>query len=379
MASFLDRIGRAISPSSYRPPALEPPDTGPPANTVHGHEDPRMPGASSGPLAQPGPDASHWDQVKAQLAPKSEDEQALEAAHARMQGMFTIVDQRDGESAPNAITQAEYEKYVQMHADISRGKGDIQIDTGLIAGQENKDKYKDALLGDLARIMQTEGGREMLSQLHDNVLRNENGEAIDPETGAVVTDPAQMTHRKTSIGPSFAKRRDDDGKVLGYDEDVNRSYQPKANGDASAGRLVPDASEADAGFDLAGASNPKVGSDARVGYSPDTFAGGIRADVALFHELRHAHDATTGTMAQGMVPKYSQPKGADSIIDEGEVMLREHQAVGLGRYHGTGMTENAYRKERAAIGAGQLGAVEGDVNMPQRTSYQRPEGKPSSW
>jgi hypothetical protein len=79
-------------------------------------------------------------------------------------------------------------------------------------------------------------------------------------------------------------------------------------------------------------------------------------------------DATPVVAADGVpLDVHSQATDATDPLNR-----FEHQAVGLGVHAGESVNESNYRAERALIGAdGAPSAVQpGDVNMPQRTSYQ---------
>lgn len=59
------------------------------------------------------------------------------------------------------------------------------------------------------------------------------------------------------------------------------------------------------------------------------------ADVGLFHALRHAADASEGTVRPG-----------ETMIDGRVVRTQQARAVGVGPFAGEPETENAYRSER---------------------------------
>lgn len=91
------------------------------------------------------------------------------------------------------------------------------------------------------------------------------------------------------------------------------------------------------------------GADAVVGYNPSFRSGDATPSVILFHELSHAYNITTGTMANGYIDENGK-----------QVKASEHQAVGLNmdsidpiaHPDGTisasnpdGISENAFRTE----------------------------------
>lgn len=265
----------------------------------------------------------------ATIAERKRDLESRMAAHKSLEGQFKLVDAHKPGDAPNALTREEYEKVIRQYSDINLGKGDLTIDTAGMNPADGK-TFKDGAMGDVASMLQTPDGRQMLERLQNNVLKDASGKPLDPATGAPIAAGQAETHRKTTIGQSATPM----GATAMW-----------ANG--------------------ADAANPLKGTDSAVKYVPGANVNTTRSDVVLFHELRHALDETTGNINHAMVPGTS-PVAADA----GKYRQYEHQAVGLGSYAGTAMTENSYRAQRAAIGgAAGPGVHAGDVGMQQRASY----------
>jgi hypothetical protein len=284
----------------------------------------------------------------------------LALADAALAGRFKIVEKPGPNDPPNAITKEKYAEMCGQYADISSGKSDIKLNTaGMTADQEAE--FRKNAMNDIANIMQTEGGREMLGALNDNVVRDKDGKPIPGPDG-------KPQHRTTNIGDS---------------------KNPE----------VPTAKA----HDNVAAQDPKSnGSGTDIEYRPGHFADAGRSDVMLFHELRHAYDNSRGLQASGKIDA-AEAQGPDAGQS---VNLSEYQAVGLGRYDAKSPvkerpatrwdngpvplpnktpddpTENSYRAERARIaelaGKEQKGVVEGDAGMAQRTSYDgwKDPGKP---
>jgi hypothetical protein len=101
----------------------------------------------------------------------------------------------------------------------------------------------------------------------------------------------------------------------------------------------------------------------------------IRSDVALLHELVHAHHGTHGNIQKdGISPSEAGP---GDLAPEGAmpVPLEEYATLGLGRFAHSrdprfAINENAYRAERRAL-AGTAAARRGDDawSMERRTNY----------
>lgn len=301
-----------------------------------------------------------------ELEDKKQDLQARIDANNALKDKFKIVDGEPGKDAgPNVMTREQYEKVVKQYSDISQGKGDIKIDTAGMSEEEAK-KFKEGTMADIGSILQTKEGRDMLGKLQDN-------------TGSELDSNGKPVHKSTTIGQSYKPE---------WVPDPNRPGEFKVNEDAkgntvyatdpNTGKKIPSPDDclnepADPSADPERAikddkGKAGLGMDARAMYTPGQDAMGTRSDVALFHELKHAHDMTTGQMDYSDVDASSGvPKDA-----AGGVRSTEHQAVGLGNYKDRATnpwTENAYREARNKIGEGDTGVREGDKGMEQRQSY----------
>lgn len=239
---------------------------------------------------------------------------------------FSVVpDDFVGPRLPNQVTQEEYDKIVKNYSDIRLGRTDIDFNTDGLS-EEDAAKYKSGAMNDLASIMQTSHGRDLIDKLAHN----------------------EKDH-KTTLSPLFKKNA-----AGNYDASLGLD---NTNGFASS----EDASKANLKAD--GTANE--GTNSRVRYNPGQSIspdGAIdawlpfRSDVLLYHELVHSLDQTSGTLANGTDPATGEK-------------LREQRASGLGIYSGETISENAYRRDRRLIAAGGTGARTGDDTMPDRTSY----------
>lgn len=288
----------------------------------------------------------------------------LGEADLALAGRFEIVDEEMRYHAPNQITQEEYDGLVRMYADIAHGDSDLLLPEA-IAPRENelevttqmrleRDDLRARMLNDIASILQTDNGRALIGQLHDNYLKDEDGRALDPETGLPLAEGIAPAHHTTRLFESLVA--DDSAAYIDIPGHVG---DPRKDPVLSA--------QIDEGLEQGEMFNTLVG------WKPGQDFQGIRSDVALFHELRHAYDYTTGNLDPGLVV----PGEGPPIDVANAVEVAESQAVGLGQTHGAGMnggpaplSENAYRAERAAIGAALgVGIREGDIGMPQRPTY----------
>jgi len=262
-----------------------------------GHEPSHHPG--SGPLL--GGHGNLLDDAPAGSA-------ARKRAHDPLANKFEVVSDKKyqhdlGHRDPNEVTHKEFHKLRHLFNDIRDGDGDLKV------GMQGH--AKNAAMNDIARIMQTRGGRQLIEGLDhaDHTTKLEAG-------GVPQTVASRPQHESDHVGTS-------------------------ATVDYTPGKLL----------DIPGAK--------------DRWAHDVRSDVVLFHELVHAKHDTDGTIAQGTL-------GRKDAVDPNDVGIpdAEYQAVGLGAFHKGLLNENAYRRARRKIGENSdEGVVHGDKHMPIRTRY----------
>lgn len=252
-------------------------------------------------------------------------------AQRELAGKFQVVGpDYHGPRNSNTVSQEEYQRIAHTYSDVRMGRGDLTLNTAGLS-PEAAAKFRAGAMDDIGTMMQTATGRAEINALSHNPLRDGTGK---PRLDAA----GHETHHKTTLS---------DG-----------SADP-----TNAGAMWANAADS---------ANPLKGTDSNITYIPGHSINSTRSDVILAHEMRHSMDETQGNIDMAKVG------AADSVVaDRGKYAEFEHQAVGLGRYSGESINENAYRRERAAMGAaGATGLVgpradggAGDVGMVQRTSY----------
>src|SRR5262249_21894243 len=299
-------------------------------------------------------------------------------ANDALKDKFKIVDEKKPGDPPNTLTRAEYEKVIKQYSDIGQGKGDLTINTAGMGDDEAK-KFKEGAMGDIAKMLQTQEGREMLTKLGNNVATDASGNVIKDASGNPV-------HRTTQIGQAYEKQADASGNPI---LDASGWRQNKLDASGNPIKMTDNAYPDYTNYNTAGATamrdasgNRGAGQNSDVGYNPGMSLPGSSApsDVILFHELRHAADMTTGNMDNRMVDASS---GVPQ--DVGAIRNFEHQAVGIGNSAGVGSaqavdpratvpwSENQYRASRAALAqAGAPGSVPSEATLPQRPYYNGP-------
>lgn len=236
-----------------------------------------------------------------------------EWARESLRNHFSLVEPGAERTAGNQVTAEEYAEITETFADIYRGRSDIQIDDSLPA--ERRDAFKMGVMNDLARVMQTPSGRELVDSLHRA-----------PSRGFLKGD------RKTTITQHGGGNGDPSNALGGGDP-----------GDRGTVAYVPG-----------------------VNHGPDE---NLRSDVVLYHEMVHAHHAVYDTWDHDPT---SVDNGATRIDAHNGVGEHEHQAVGLGEHAQARFSENRYRQERRAIGAsnhGEVHGAQGDDNLAYRDTY----------
>jgi hypothetical protein len=234
-----------------------------------------------------------------------------------------------GPTAGNWVTQDELAKVEQVYDAIQNNRGDLRLQLG-------DGKLRAAALEDVARLLETGSGRDLVYKLSNNVSKEKDRSG-------------NLVHRTTYVGESETEG----GEVVGVDEDLDARPFNGSGADAQA-NYHPGSSRAAP----AGSQDP---------------AWPMRSDVTLYHELTHAYHKTLGSTATGTISSSEAATDGDA---QRRTKRYEYQAVGLGDFaQGPQLTptENSYRRERAIIGAENpdgTGVVAGDRDMSRRYSYK---------
>lgn len=262
-------------------------------------------------------------------------------AQRELAANFQIIDPKKKKKgqAGNQVTQAEFEQIARNYSDIRMGRTNFNFNpTGT---PEEQAQYRRDMMGQMGRIMQTRSGRELL----DGLAHNKGGHQVNLGRWSDPTDPENAS--ANPVNEANASRR-------GVGTSVDVSINPERD-------------------------------NYHIGRNTDAW-NATRGDVVLFHELTHALHQVRGTEDQsGKVTRREDRRDANQNIERWE-----HQAVGLGRHRRDRTpNENAYRRERAQIGASGTGAITpsptinlpffgpiplgeqslNDRNMPQRRHY----------
>lgn len=259
-----------------------------------------------------------------------------QAAQRELRSRFDIVpDNFVGPRLPNQLSEAEYRQQARTFSDIRMGRSDIKFD-----GSTNQ-AYRDGAMGDMANLMQTPAGRQMLGQLANNTAGEKDAKGNPVHHTTTLRPYLKNGVPDTSNSDEFPV--DSAGKgTMGTPGEVNTT---NGTGSNTVVRYNP-------GVNVAppGATDP---------WWP------ARSDVILMHEMTHAYHDARGTTNNTPVQVGDGPGAAGS-----QPMRYEHQAAGLGLYNNAPVSENAYRAQRALIGAaGGQGVQPGDVGMPHRDVY----------
>jgi Effector protein len=259
------------------------------------------------------------------------------AAEGELAGRFEIVDgKKKGPRLPNQVTSAEFHQLANTYSDVRRGRGDLTLDP---ASSKNPAQFRADMMDDVADMLQTKSGRELVEGLSNNT------HGVDANGNPV--------HHHTTLSPDLdpgGNPNEGNAHELGADQRIGVTTRKP---DHSPGT----------GTDTTVSANPNQDVVIRDG---DREIARGRSDVVEFHEMVHAYTDTQGISATGFVAETDGP-GAD--VDAKSDMSRvEHQAAGLGLYANDRLTENAYRAERHELGASGRG-IAGDLLMPHRENY----------
>jgi Domain of unknown function (DUF4157)/Effector protein len=275
-------------------------------------------------------------------------------------------------AAGNVVSQEEYQRIARTYSDIRLGRGDLTIDSSSISSDSaatsygmTEEQYRASAMNDIASLMQTRSGRAEVTQLSNNPLVDDSGNA-----------------RHSFMGFELPQMSGDLDGVIG-DDPAHRhtTMQPLLNADGTADNTngyASAASSADGNRNADGSRG--AGSDSTMTYNPGATIAPAdrdpsqdpwlpwRSDVLLAHEFRHSLDQTQGTFDSSIV----QASDGVAFDADGHLKRGEHAASGLGIYADpttNPISENRYRAERRDIAAGGVGVRDGDVGMADRTTY----------
>lgn len=257
---------------------------------------------------------------------------------------FTVVDDdHEGPRLPNQLTQEEYQQVARDFSNIRMGRSDIEIDASTAAKPE---EYTEGVMNDIADIMQSESGRDLIRRLGDN--EDDHKTTLQPFLKADGTPDHTNAFESADSSPGNGSPFADGRPGQGTDTSV--SFNPQHD-------IVPDANNR------------------------------FRSDVVLYHELTHALHDVEGTTDMNQVQANDdvlREMGQGDFFGAFDAMLNpsvgvttdapqglsrfEHQAAGLGLYADNDVSENQYRAERNQIALSGQGRA-GDLLMPHRETY----------
>ena len=258
-----------------------------------------------------------------------------EAQHELAARFNVVAAGTPGAGNENTVTQEQFQQIAREYSDIRMDRSDVHVNT---AGRDDDaaKAFKQGTMNDIASMMQTNSGRALLDDL--NNAKNKDG-----------------TERQTYIS------------AISDDDFTNKGGRGGGRFGGAAGAFDSD----------------KDHKEGYVYYRPGQVAlpgnADARSDVALMHELTHADASVHDRFASGAV---TAADGATPADVAGGVSRSEYQAAGMGTFASTPFNENAYRRDRAAIGASGSGARDdqgkSDTAMPQRSTYLDPTGGTSA-
>lgn len=209
----------------------------------------------------------------------------------RRLGSLFDVGKHGEEKLPNQVSEPEFSDLANLYSDIREDKTSLRL-ARPDSGTDPWGNFEGAAMGDLAKILQTPSGRQLVGTL-----------ATGEKTTSIHYEPNPEKARKRG------KREKDDW--FGIDpHDAEVHYSP--------------------------------GEDVEPGESPE-FVGS--SDTILFHELTHALHGTTATSPFGKLT--SKDLGEDHR-DIG-IKKEEYATVGLGKWANDPITENRYRAQQRLL------------------------------
>jgi len=263
--------------------------------------------------------------IKAEkFVPSVLEEHERQKEKANFKGQFNIVSDPSQKKNPNDLTEAEFEEASKTYFSIKDGTGALKIDTSDITPEDKdnpnaeKDEFKNFIMGDIAKMMQTEQGRQLLAEMSDKD-KNKHTTSIkwDYNSAHAAGTQGPTADEYNGVGVDakvvLGGKRDGDHDDRYAPGELN--YPDWMRKDKKTGEMVND---------------------------PMT----ISTDTRLFHELVHAHHLNKGTTAKYAVGGHKHPNDA-AHPDDQNICRHEHQASGVGSAgENEQFSENKYRAEQ---------------------------------
>ena len=221
------------------------------------------------------------------------------SASAELRDRFDVVpDDFVGPRLPNQVTASEYDQIVNTYSDIRTGHSNVRFDNSQLSG-DAATNFQGNVMSDLASMMQTPSGREMI-----------NG----------------MAYGKNADGSAHAMT------IRGITNPGGAQAIPGVEANTSNGTGTNTTIEYAPGQSIVNPGKTGV-------------YGSVRSDMTLYHEMVHAHHMRNGD-------EDTRTLTAATATDRRDRGLRawEYQAMGLGSHANDPYSENRYRAERRAMG-----------------------------
>ena len=301
---------------------------------------------------------------------------ALDRHNARdeLASRFEVVgDDFVGPRNHNQVSAEEYDRIVQTYSDIRLGRGDLTIDTSEMTDDNQESTYRQGVMDQIGDMMETTSGRNMIYQLHNNVMENDSGDdrsfiGDTDVTGSWIEGMGSERHRHTTIRALY-NDTNGDGNLLNDSTSAANYNNTNAYADAygAGGETGTVDTSGRNNWSRDASGNRGQGTASTIWFNPTAQVGNLAAadsDVVLAHEMQHALHENQGTMATGTY--------AGAGPDGGNIANFERQAVGLNYQGGSAKDpqicpENTYRAERNQLGDNYLQRQNYSGTLPGRS------------
>lgn len=270
-----------------------------------------------------------------------------QTAQRELSDRFQVVpEEAVGPLAPNQVTQEEYEQIAGTFSGVRRGTGDLSLDGSALGAETdpNRQAWEGGIQANIADMMMTDTGRGQIEALSDSEYRDDDGNVA--------------VGGSTTIAPYF---------------DAKGAYSM-----AGAGVDAATADQFDAAFRSYDGERG-IATDAMVNINPGEIRG-LRSDVALAHELRHAQDMTEGSLAAGIFVGEGPDSATQFNAERAAVGLRRSDSPDGGSYIGDASgNENGYRQERNELGDRFLPRTNYSTLPGEAPASMSPEDLAGAW
>ncbi len=250
-----------------------------------------------------------------------EEDENMVAARQELMAKLQVGDGDKLVDGKAMVSQEQFDHMLQTYADIRSGESNIQIST-LGMDDEEAEAFRSGTLDTMTTMMQTEAGRELLSTLGNQSMRDEH------DKREIILSNGLRSYETKNDGLGNETQHTIGNRAVARNQDAAHI---EGMGTGSAVFLTNEDRELQTMDGTGSTHMPK--------------------DAVMFHELTHALHNLEGTRDKGYAGDGAHPDDERMENQMQSGLGEEYATIGLGEYEGGWFTENNYRAQRRAQGA----------------------------